>query len=73
MLPHPPLHQLKTVSTNSEVETVYGYKRIINLVNKNGFKTKKGNLFGINSIKTILEKPTYDGFIDVENIRIGMK
>ncbi|WP_414648346.1 recombinase family protein [Cerasibacillus sp.] len=55
------------------METVYGYKRIINLVNKNGLKTKKGNLFGINSIKTILEKPTYDGFIDVENIKIGMK
>src|SRR5690606_7350329 len=41
----------------------YGYKRIVNHVNTKGFKTKKGNPFGINSIKTILENPTYAGFI----------
>ncbi len=41
----------------------HGYKSIVNHVNTKGFKTKKGNAFGINSVKTILENPTYAGFI----------
>lgn len=41
----------------------HGYKSIVNHVNTKGFKTKKGNPFGINSIKTILENPTYAGLI----------
>lgn len=41
----------------------HGYKSIVNHVNTKGFKTKMGNPFGINSIKTILENPTYAGFI----------
>ena len=41
----------------------HGYKSIVNHINAKGFKTKKGNPFGINSIKTILENPTYAGFI----------
>lgn len=41
----------------------HGYKSIVNHVNTKGFKTKKGNPFGINSIKTILDNPTYAGYI----------
>lgn len=41
----------------------HGYKSIVNHINAKGFKTKKGNPFGINSIKTILENPTYTGYI----------
>ncbi|WP_235252352.1 recombinase family protein [Niallia circulans] len=41
----------------------HGYKSIVNHINTRGFKTKKGNAFGINSVKTILENPTYAGFI----------
>jgi site-specific DNA recombinase len=41
----------------------HGYKSIVNHINTKGLKTKKGNPFGINSIKTILENPTYAGYI----------
>lgn len=40
-----------------------GYKSIVNHINTKGYRTKKGNPFGINSIKTILENPTYAGLI----------
>ncbi|GGJ55268.1 recombinase family protein [Virgibacillus salexigens] len=40
-----------------------GYKSIVNHINTKGYRTKKGNPFGINSIKTILENPIYAGFI----------
>jgi site-specific DNA recombinase len=40
-----------------------GYKAIANYLNKKGYKTKKGNAFSINSIKCILENPTYTGLI----------
>lgn len=40
-----------------------GYKSIVNHINTKGLKTKKGKAFGINSVKTILENPTYAGFI----------
>jgi site-specific DNA recombinase len=35
----------------------------VNHLNTKGYKTKKNNHFGINSIKTILENPTYAGYI----------
>src|SRR5690625_4675850 len=41
----------------------HGYKSIVNHINTKGYRTKKGNPFGINSVKTILENPTYAGFI----------
>ncbi|WP_156289874.1 recombinase family protein [Oceanobacillus salinisoli] len=41
----------------------HGYKSIVNHINTKGFKTKKDKAFGINSVKTILENPTYAGFI----------
>lgn len=40
-----------------------GYKSIVNHINTKGFKTKKGNPFGINAVKTILENPIYAGYI----------
>lgn len=41
----------------------HGYKSIANKVNKEGHRSKKGNLFSINAIKTILTNPVYVGFI----------
>lgn len=41
----------------------HGYKSIVNHINTKGFLTKIGKAFGINSVKTILENPTYAGFI----------
>src|SRR5699024_9098039 len=38
-----------------------GYKAIANQLNKSGYKTKKGNLFSINSIKTIVMNDVYVG------------
>ncbi|WP_017725849.1 recombinase family protein [Halalkalibacterium ligniniphilum] len=40
-----------------------GYKAIVNHINTKGYKSKKGNLFSINSVKTILENPTYIGLV----------
>ncbi|MEK5104936.1 recombinase family protein [Cytobacillus sp. FSL M8-0252] len=40
-----------------------GYKSIVNHLNTKGYVTKQGKHFGINSVKTILENPTYTGFI----------
>lgn len=40
-----------------------GYKSIANQVNKEGHRSKKGNLFSINAIKTILTNPIYVGYI----------
>ncbi|NEY18568.1 recombinase family protein [Bacillus ginsengihumi] len=41
----------------------HGYKSIANTVNKERHRSKKGNLFSINAIKTILTNPIYIGFI----------
>ncbi|QWH03699.1 recombinase family protein [Bacillus mycoides] len=41
----------------------HGYKSIVNKVNKGGHRSKKGNLFSINAIKTILTNPIYIGYI----------
>lgn len=41
----------------------HGYKSIANQVNKEGHRSKKGNLFSINAVKTILTNPIYVGFI----------
>mgnify|MGYP005748398789 CR=1 FL=1 len=40
-----------------------GYKSIANTVNKEGHRSKKGNLFSINAIKTIITNPIYVGYI----------
>ena len=41
----------------------YGYKAITNSLNKNGYRTKRKNLFAINTVKTILDNPLYAGYI----------
>lgn len=38
-----------------------GYKAIVNQINKEGYKTKKGNEFSVAQIKTILTNPVYIG------------
>ena len=38
-----------------------GYKAIVNHLNKNGYKTKNGNLFSTVSVRTILTNPVYYG------------
>ncbi|MGH0970921.1 recombinase family protein [Bacillus paranthracis] len=39
-----------------------GYKSIAIILNQQCFKTKRGRLFSICTIKTILENPLYIGF-----------
>ncbi|MCZ7522781.1 recombinase family protein [Bacillus pacificus] len=39
-----------------------GYKSIAVILNQQGFKTKRGRLFSIGTIKTILENPLYIGY-----------
>lgn len=41
----------------------HGYKSIANKVNKDGHRSKKGNLFSISTIKTVLTNPLYIGYI----------
>ncbi len=41
----------------------YGYKAITNRLNKSGYRSKKGKLFAINTIKIILGNPLYAGYI----------
>ncbi|EEK91914.1 recombinase family protein [Bacillus cereus] len=41
----------------------HGYKSIANRANKEGHRSKKGNLFSINAIKTIITNPIYIGYI----------
>ncbi|MCM3478948.1 recombinase family protein [Caldibacillus thermoamylovorans] len=63
----------KLVINQNEAQTVrrifelyiqgHGYKSIANRINKEGHRSKKGNLFSINTIKTILTNPVYIGFI----------
>ncbi|WP_440614946.1 recombinase family protein [Bacillus subtilis] len=63
----------KLVINEKEAQTVrrifelytegHGYKSIANKVNKEGHRSKKGNLFSISTIKTILTNPVYVGFI----------
>ncbi|MED3602910.1 recombinase family protein [Bacillus subtilis] len=65
--------QNKLVINENEAQTVrrifelytqgHGYKSIANKVNKEGHRSKKGGLFAINTIKTILTNPIYIGFI----------
>ncbi|MFC4402366.1 recombinase family protein [Gracilibacillus xinjiangensis] len=40
-----------------------GYKAIVSRINAMGYKTKRGNDFSINTIKTILDNPIYIGVI----------
>jgi site-specific DNA recombinase len=40
-----------------------GYKAIANKLNKNGYRSVKGNLFGITAISNIISNPTYIGKI----------
>lgn len=63
----------KLVINDKEAQTVrrifelysggHGYKAIANKVNKEGHRSKKGNSFSINAIRTILTNPIYVGFI----------
>jgi site-specific DNA recombinase len=63
----------KLVINDKEAQTIrkifelytegHGYKSIANKVNKEGHRSKKGNLFSINAIRTILTNPVYVGFI----------
>lgn len=65
--------QTKLVINENEAQTVreifelytkgYGYKSIANKVNKGGHRSKRGGLFAINTIRTILSNPIYIGFI----------
>ncbi len=41
----------------------YGYKAIINRLNKQGYRTKRRKLFSINTVKNTLENPLYAGII----------
>jgi len=50
------------------------YKSIADRINDKGCRTKSGNRFSINSVKTILENPIYAGFIKLrqrDEISIG--
>lgn len=38
-----------------------GYKAIVNQINKEGYKTKRGNMFSVAQLKTILTNPVYIG------------
>ncbi|MEG1870391.1 MAG: recombinase family protein [Peptostreptococcaceae bacterium] len=40
-----------------------GYKAIVNKINKEGYKTKKGNQFAVSTVKGILTNPIYIGKI----------
>ncbi len=40
-----------------------GYKAIVNKINKEGYKTKKGNEFAVSTVKGILTNPIYIGKI----------
>ena len=39
----------------------YGYKKITGIINRKGYKTKKGNEFSIATVKGILDNPMYIG------------
>ncbi|MFK9091709.1 recombinase family protein [Bacillus salipaludis] len=41
----------------------HGYKSIANTLNQEGHRSKKGNFFSINGVKTILMNPVYVGLI----------
>ena len=41
----------------------YGYKAVVNRVNKEGHKTKRNGQFAVNTVKTILTNPVYIGKI----------
>lgn len=50
------------------------YKSIANRINNKGCRTKRGNRFSVNAVKTILENPIYAGFIKLrkrDEIPIG--
>jgi site-specific DNA recombinase len=63
----------KLVINEKEAQTVrrifelyiqgHGYKSIVNKINKEGHRSKKGNYFSISTIKTILTNPIYIGYI----------
>lgn len=65
--------QTKLIINEDEARTVrkvfhlyldgHGYKSIANKLNKEGYRTKLGNPFSFNSVKTILENPIYVGLI----------
>lgn len=40
-----------------------GYKAIVNRINKEGYKTKRGNQFAVSTVKEILRNPIYIGKI----------
>jgi site-specific DNA recombinase len=51
-------------------EQGFGLKAIVKRINEKGYKSKKGKLFSVNAIRTILENPIYIGkirFNQVEN------
>ncbi len=41
----------------------YGYKAVVNRINKEGYKTKKNNEFAVSTVKDILRNPVYIGKI----------
>ncbi|WP_455543960.1 recombinase family protein [Intestinibacter sp.] len=41
----------------------YGYKAVVNRINKEGYKTKKNNEFAVATVKEILRNPVYIGKI----------
>lgn len=52
---------------NKYVYEQWGYKKIANNLNLQGFKTKRENDWTINAVKTILENKIYIGFIKWRN------
>jgi len=40
-----------------------GFKAIANQLNKEGYKTVKGNAFGLSSIREIIDNPLYKGYV----------
>ncbi|HDR8412855.1 TPA: recombinase family protein [Bacillus cereus] len=39
----------------------YGYKKIVGILNRKGYATKRGNVFSIGTLKGILDNPVYIG------------
>lgn len=72
----------KLVINEKEAETVRyifdlyykgnGYKTIVNRINKEGFKSKKGNFFSVATVREILRNPLYCGKIRY-NQRVNWK
>lgn len=41
----------------------WGYKKIVNHINERGYRTKKGNLFAVSTVRDLLLNPVYAGYL----------